>query len=58
VRVLRRSQVGGFVVYAYGLEMFRSPDKQPFMKKMMAKCVWTKHTGPKGSLYVRMPATT
>ena len=46
------------MVYAYGLEMFRSPDKQPFMKKMMAKCVWTKHTGPKGSLYVRMPATT
>ena len=29
--------VSGFVVYAYGLEMFKEPDKQPFMKKMQAK---------------------
>ena len=29
--------VCGFVVYAFGLEMFKHPNEQPFMKKMIEK---------------------
>ena len=29
--------VGGFVVYAFGLEMFKHPNEQPFMKKIIEK---------------------